>query len=876
MTAGIFKFNARVFPGVDYDIKCSFADTSAAADADFSAYQYNELVVTIPGDSQIAQVSAGNFLLTTKDGTYCNATAPACWKDQTPKVGSVQVNLVNALTSEGISGAKVALTKYWWPQTNQYSTATSLEGAASFKNVRYQCYTATVNDSAYKPTSQRFCLQGAKNDITMNLLPIKTNSDYILQMLAPSKSIDFDFNLTVESGPDGLGNKKTCTVSPVNKYCAFARHLNDQTSNSGQSELIEIQQFAVAYYMSFLAPAPTYAGTCQASQLSEGTGEFKFGKRNLLLAATSTADCATIKANGGFSWECSKQEIKKSGDGSSPISQLALQTRTFGNSVNSDSQVEASDKKNIPTPIANFSGGFKGWKLGEGGKVDPQCLAKFLTAACYSRSVIQSKFGATLNNISDADWTNIQSSTKCDQDLKSVGSKYVEYFTNKSTGSLYERILSHSPTRVRTIETQRYTPLNTDETPAEKAARKKLAADTAMLKKDAENLRRMMAGKKPIKKNFRDLVKNAQREEWNTEVGSSWKEPAKNGDAIEHNSKGGNGMLLVTYQQAVNSPIVNEKFVVKYRKEFGDTIKNEKACFAANNGELTTLYKRYQEQQTENAQAQLAVKSDPCRVATDNTDRIGLAIIKNRLAACGLGNSLGEYKTLKGYLASEKSFVEWKLSQEVKLKGYNNCLGDEQRLNSEVVSKNSYCKDITCESAAKDANLFKRLMTGCSKKIRARETSAMNSNCTKSCNQLGPACYQMCQECGTKAINSAFKSWTLSLKKDTCGSIGATNKGNTTTTATMVKEEPIIPVPNTEISGSCPLANPLTDYTKFYSNDETRSKNDDLFVDDLLEGSWKTALTGVCGSQMCSDSELQKQTWKIYLATKKHQATQES
>lgn len=237
---------------------------------------------------------------------------------------------------------------------------------------------------------------------------------------------------------------------------------------------------------------------------------------------------------------------------------------------------------------------------------------------------------------------------------------------------------------------------------------------------------------------------------------------------------------------------------------------------------------------------------------------------------------MGEYKTLKGYLASEKSFVEWKLAQEVTLKGYNNCLGDQQRLNSEVVSKNSYCKDITCESAAKDANLFKRLMTGCSNKIRVRETSAMNSNCTQNCNQMEPTCHQMCQECGTNAINTAFKSWTLTLEKDTCREIGATTKGKTTTTTTTVKEEPIIPVPDTENLGRCPLANPLTDYTKFYSNHETRMKNDDLYVDDLLEGSWKTALTGVCGSQTCSNSEMHKQTWTIYLAAKKGQATQES
>jgi len=267
ITNGIFKGTVTIFKGANYKVKCRIVDTSSP-----SKFQYNEIGIIVPGDTQGSEVSAGIYLLTTKTGNFCSNGDNACWQAMKNTYGSVKVLANDVLDEMILSNIDVKLTKYWWPQTRQYALNNVSQGEANFKNVRYGCYTATINDKAYRRSSQRFCLQSSSITIDLNLIPVTTNSDYVLQMRVSDKNADMDFNLEV------LSKDKTtsCTVSPLNKYCAYARHVKDQVKGSGK-EIIELQNFSVSWYMAYISPSPNYQGTCpQAKMLKDTKKTYKF------------------------------------------------------------------------------------------------------------------------------------------------------------------------------------------------------------------------------------------------------------------------------------------------------------------------------------------------------------------------------------------------------------------------------------------------------------------------------------------------------------------------------------------------------------------------------------------------------------------------
>jgi len=73
-------------------------------------------------------------------------------------------------------------------------------------------------------------------------------------------NLDMDFKLYVNN------LDKECVVSPINKYCAFARHFKDATVDSPGAEIINIKDLAVAQYKTTVEPAPSYNGKCKQAE----------------------------------------------------------------------------------------------------------------------------------------------------------------------------------------------------------------------------------------------------------------------------------------------------------------------------------------------------------------------------------------------------------------------------------------------------------------------------------------------------------------------------------------------------------------------------------------------------------------------------------
>jgi hypothetical protein len=94
---------------------------------------------------------------------------------------------------------------------------------------------------------------------------IKKDSTEVLKLalLVANDKIDLDYNLIVSGiSIDGKNNLKTCTVSPVNKYCAYAKHMRDITQGESGYEVISLKELVVANYLSYVSPAPNYDGKC--------------------------------------------------------------------------------------------------------------------------------------------------------------------------------------------------------------------------------------------------------------------------------------------------------------------------------------------------------------------------------------------------------------------------------------------------------------------------------------------------------------------------------------------------------------------------------------------------------------------------------------
>jgi len=388
---GTFSGDVRIFPGVNYNIQCKFVDMSDVANqATYTDYQYNEVSIVVPGDTQGNEVSAGQFLLTTKNGKYCNMNDFNCWSSMKNTYGTVSVTTSNGINGKVVSGVQITMTKYWSPQTSVYQKLTSDNGKAELLNVFYNCYTLTVNDASYKRNSRRVCLQSTSQVVEVVLIPSNFDADYILSLAIPKK-IDFDYNLTLETLPDYTGKSKTCTVSPMNKYCAWARHIKDVKADQG-TEYIEVKNFSVAYYMSWLAPAPSYSGTCQNVKLTDTSGKFKFLQLSSMRRKLNTvglneldkATCKKIEKSGGWNWQCKKRELTDAYDGSPAISQLHLQTSSVSAKSNNVSQGTAELKTTLPTE-QNIVKSAKYRIFDKDGNLQKVCLAKYMFNGCYSR-----------------------------------------------------------------------------------------------------------------------------------------------------------------------------------------------------------------------------------------------------------------------------------------------------------------------------------------------------------------------------------------------------------------------------------------------------------------------------------------------------------
>jgi len=276
---GIFSFPVRIFTGSTYKVMLKIEDKTKITDPDYTAYLYRQIDVLIP-QKQNAEISAGNVMLITKDGKYCG-TDVICWKAQKSKSSELTIKVINGITGELLYGAganvTVELYKWWHIDTdkgNFFKSNTNLTGNVVFSGIIYNSYIATVkkNDTWITVPSKLLLQNDKDNTFELVLVPKHSAGKYMLLFDIPmNMGIDFDLSMKMKS----ITNKE-CIVNAENRYCPYARHVRDVKGSSGGTEIIQVNKFAVANYMVYASPSPSYKGTCPQASIKKGESGYQY------------------------------------------------------------------------------------------------------------------------------------------------------------------------------------------------------------------------------------------------------------------------------------------------------------------------------------------------------------------------------------------------------------------------------------------------------------------------------------------------------------------------------------------------------------------------------------------------------------------------
>ena len=126
------------------------------------------------------------------------------------------------------------------------------------KSLPVDYYSLSVSGGGYADNVQRVTLDS--NQSADFYLEKKMQSGYRIYAAIDNTvdpNSDYDLNLKMRSA-DG----KECVVSPANRICPFATHVQSISNNQKGFEVIELSRFTNAYYMVYLTKNPSLSGNC--------------------------------------------------------------------------------------------------------------------------------------------------------------------------------------------------------------------------------------------------------------------------------------------------------------------------------------------------------------------------------------------------------------------------------------------------------------------------------------------------------------------------------------------------------------------------------------------------------------------------------------
>ena len=212
--------------------------------------------------------NAQNLILLTKDGKGCvdSPNVSQCWAGKTLKYTNVDVTVKDELDGEPVEGRSVKLYSGLSGQNYIGSQITNKYGVATFPNLAFDQYQATFEgDNKYIPASNSFPVQSEKESDTTLFLHDRNSTAAVIEEpvynIVSGRDQDLGLKIKAHGGSE-------CNVDPLNKWCAYAEHVNDVSQNNNGFERIRLNKFTVSHYLTYMQDAPPYSGTCAAANNS--------------------------------------------------------------------------------------------------------------------------------------------------------------------------------------------------------------------------------------------------------------------------------------------------------------------------------------------------------------------------------------------------------------------------------------------------------------------------------------------------------------------------------------------------------------------------------------------------------------------------------
>lgn len=257
----VVGFHAPVNDLGDYTLQVLIRDKKGR-------YLPNTVDLSVPS-SPPPQLSIGYNVLILPGGSGCGGLsadmAERCYSEnKLQRFGDLTLHVIDADTDQPVEGALVKLFHLHTTKGTQFGQDdTNSQGNAHFDHVKYDYMNAQIEKEGYYPHYDKIFLNIKNLTQTTYLFKHDTNKAN-LRMNSNNPNVETDVMLDIKSKTG-----KTCTVSPANKYCAYAVHKKDVNKGQVGYESIVVEKFTVSKYLFYTMRDETeYNANCPAAQTS--------------------------------------------------------------------------------------------------------------------------------------------------------------------------------------------------------------------------------------------------------------------------------------------------------------------------------------------------------------------------------------------------------------------------------------------------------------------------------------------------------------------------------------------------------------------------------------------------------------------------------
>lgn len=216
-------------------------------------YQANLVDINVAPTSTNSDLLVGNIYLTTLSGQGCKqtdlASTLACFAGQSSNKANLELNLQDVVNPGQTLQYPLTLTlRKTFSELGELVSTQTLNSPTWTQNLPVGYYNAQITGSGYNSKTQTINLDGNKS-VNLYLEESMANGYRIYAAIDNTldPSSDYDLNLKIRAS-DG----SECVVSPVNKFCPHATHIQSISQGQKGFEVINVDQFTNSYYMVFI------------------------------------------------------------------------------------------------------------------------------------------------------------------------------------------------------------------------------------------------------------------------------------------------------------------------------------------------------------------------------------------------------------------------------------------------------------------------------------------------------------------------------------------------------------------------------------------------------------------------------------------------